>query len=738
MNHSLQDNHNHAGGSVITADTASVQDLGTLLLNSTGEGIYGTDMDGNCTFANPSCVTLLGFESDTQLLGKHMHNLVHHTRPDGEPYPVEECHIYQAFRECEGSHVDDEIMFRADGSSFPAEYRSYPVQHDGELLGCVVTFVDITQRVEDEANLKQQQELVTSLLNSTGEGIYGTDMNGVCIFANPACAQLLGFESDAQLLGQNMHRLVHHTRPNGEPYPIEECQIFQAFRSSKGSHVDDEIMFCSDGSSFPAEYWSFPLNRNGELVGCVVTFVDITERLKVQNELREQEELVRSLLNSTGEGIYGIDLDGNCTFANPSCVNLLGFESDTDVLGKHMHELVHHTRPNGDPYPVQECRIYQAFQQGEGAHVSDEVMFCADGTNFPAEYWSYPVERDGEMVGCVVTFVDITERLKKDEELRQTEKMAALGKLSAGLAHELNNPASAASRASSQLLDSLGDLQSATIELTRVGIDHQLWGSLVEWDRILQNRSTEATNFTALELSDHEDELLDWLDTHGVKDGWDYSATLAAAGIHPDDLEKLAATVPKHTLGETIGWLTKSFTAQDLAGAIVLSASSISKLVNAAKSFSFMDQDVMQNVDVHQGIEDTITILGNRLKQGIDVIRDYDQDLPRIMVPGSELNQVWMNLLDNSIDALGNNGTITISTRQDDGNVVVDIADNGPGIPQEIQPHIFDPFFTTKGVGEGTGLGLDVVRRIITVRCQGDVGFESDTGGTAFWVKLPI
>ena len=452
----------------------------------------------------------------------------------------------------------------------------------------------------------------------------------------------------------------------------------------------------------------------------------------------DTQDLGTLLLNSIGEGIYGTDMDGNCTFANPFCLKLLGFESDADVLGEHMHDMVHHTRPNGDSYPVQECRIYQAFQEGEGTHVTDKIMFYADGTNFPAEYWSYPVEHDGEMVGCVVTFVDITERLKQDEELRQTEKMAALGKLAAGLAHELNNPAAAASMASRQLLESLGDLQSATIELTRVGIDHQLWESLVEWDRILQNRSSEATNFTALELSDHEDELLDWLDDHGVEDGWDFSGTLAVAGIHPDDLEKIAATVPKDTLGEAISWLTKSFTAQDLAKAIVLSASSISKLVNAAKSFPFMDRDAVQNVDVHQGVEDTITILGNRLKQGIEVVRVFDQELPRVMAPGSELNQVWVNLLDNFKDALGNKGTITISTRQEDGNIVVEIADNGSGIPQEIQPHIFDPFFTTKDVGEGTGLGLDVVRRIITVRCQGEVGFESGTAGTAFWVKLPI
>jgi len=186
-------------------------------------------------------------------------------------------------------------------------------------------------------------------------------------------------------------------------------------------------------------------------------------------------------------------------------------------------------------------------------------------------------------------------------------------------------------------------------------------------------------------LSNHEGELLDWLDGHGVEDGWDFSGTLAVAGIQPDDLEKIAATAPKDTLGEAIKWLTKSFTAQDLAGAIVLSASSISKLVNAAKSFSFKDRDAGQNVDVHQGIEDTITILGNRLKQGIEVVRVFDQELPRIMAPGSELNQVRMNLLDNSIDALGDKGAIIISTRQEDGNIVVEIPDNGSGIPQEIQ-----------------------------------------------------
>jgi PAS domain S-box-containing protein len=262
------------------------------------------------------------------------------------------------------------------------------------------------------------------LLNSTGEGIYGVDLEGNCTFANPAAVSLLGFESDADLLGRNMHELVHHTRPNGEPYPMAECRIFQAFREQRGVHVDDELMWCEDGSSFPSEYWSYPVEKDGELVGSVLTFVDITERRRVEKRLRDSEEQVRLLLNSTGEGIYGVDLQGNCTFANPACARLLGFESDADLLGRNMHELVHHTRPNGDPYPMTECRIFQAFRVGEGVHVDDEVMWREDGTSFPAEYWSYPMESDGRPVGSVLTFVDITERRRIETKLRQEHARA--------------------------------------------------------------------------------------------------------------------------------------------------------------------------------------------------------------------------------------------------------------------------------------------------------------------------
>ena len=218
-------------------------------------------------------------------------------------------------------------------------------------------------------------------------------------------------------------------------------------------------MWCPDGSSFPAEYWSDPIFVKGEISGCVVAFVDITERLRFEAALRESEEKVHALLNATGQGIYGADLDGNCTFANPACLTMLGYDSEEELFGKNMHNLIHHTRLNGDPYPMEECKIYQSFREGNGVHVGDEIVWRQDGDSFPAEYWSHPLHIREELVGCVVVFTDITERRRAEEEVRMTEKLSALGKLSAGLAHELNNPAAAAQRSASQLAEELAELE---------------------------------------------------------------------------------------------------------------------------------------------------------------------------------------------------------------------------------------------------------------------------------------
>ena len=181
----------------------------------------------------------------------------------------------------------------------------------------------MTSSQQPAHELEHSEQLVSSLLNATGQGVYGVDLDGDCTFANPACVELLGYETEAELLGHNMHQLIHHTRQDGEPYPVEDCQIYQAHREERGMHLGDEIVWRADGTSCPVEYWSYPVRHEDHLIGSVVSFVDISERLAAEAEIHEQEAMVRALLNATGEGIYGTDMNGDFTFANPACVHCL-------------------------------------------------------------------------------------------------------------------------------------------------------------------------------------------------------------------------------------------------------------------------------------------------------------------------------------------------------------------------------------------------------------------------------
>jgi signal transduction histidine kinase len=319
----------------------------------------------------------------------------------------------------------------------------------------------------------------------------------------------------------------------------------------------------------------------------------------------------------------------------------------------------------------------------------------------------------------------------------QREKMAALGKLSAGLAHELNNPASAARRAADSLRNCLESIRAAVLKLDRDGLPQDARVYLAQLDQSWANDAGPQTALDSLERSDKEDEVASWLQDRSIEAAWDMAAALVDLGCSVETLDDIAAHVPSKFLNNVLVRMTASFTISRLVDEITNSTGRISELVCAIKEYSYMDQMPEQMIDIHSGIENTLIMLKHRLKHGVEVERKYDRDLPQISARGSELNQIWTNLIVNAADAMENKGKLIIRTSREGRWLKVQITDNGPGIPDEIKNRIFEPFFTTKGVGEGTGLGLDAVYRIAQNH-HGDISFESRPGETTFSLRLPL
>ncbi len=318
------------------------------------------------------------------------------------------------------------------------------------------------------------------------------------------------------------------------------------------------------------------------------------------------------------------------------------------------------------------------------------------------------------------------------------ERLASLGTMAAGLAHELNNPAAAARRAAAQLTEALEAIGSTLGSFVEAGIEREDAERLVALQREAVSRAAAATALDALDAADAEEELLGRLEALGVQEPWRLAEPLAGAGVDQAWLERVAALAGPAT-GAALRWVAATLTAGRLAAELQESTERLSALVGAVKSYAYLDRGDLVEVDLHEGLETTLTVLGFKLKHtALEVVRDYDRSLPRLTVRGSELNQVWTNLLDNAIDALGERGTITIATRADGGCAVVEIGDDGPGIPEDLAGRIFDPFFTTKDVGHGTGLGLATARRIVVERHDGSLTLESRPGRTVFRVRLPF
>src|SRR5579862_5216701 len=421
---------------------------------------------------------------------------------------------------------------------------------------------------------------------------------------------------------------------------------------------------------------------------------------------------------------------GNTYFrqGDPADAMFVVIEGQIQARGEIGGETVMFSAKPGDVTGVLPFSRMKQFPLDARAAVDSTVL------RFPSSLFPELVQKMPELTKRLVGLM--SDRIRETTRVeQQRDRLASLGKLSAGLAHELNNPASAAKRATSQLRDLLKRVRDASHELGKLNLTADQRSEIEKLETSLTQ--TDGPPPDPLTTSTLEEQIDSLLRSHGQEDLWQLAADLARRNFKPEALEQLFSTLDSNAARAALVRISTTVEIAGLLNEIESSATRISDLVRAIKEYTFMDQAPLQNVDVVKTLENTLTILNHKLKRGVTVHRDYQQVPLLVNSYGSELNQVWTNLIDNAIDAMNGKGDLRVRTYREDDCALVEIRDNGPGISDQVLPHIFDPFFTTKGVGEGTGLGLDTAQRIVK-KHRGNIQVHSKPGDTCFQVRLPL
>ena len=606
--------------------------------------------------------------------------------------------------------------------------------------------------------LRESETKFRSVMESAIDAIISADVSGNIRSWNSAATALFGF-TEEEVIGKPIELIIPERFRKSHQEGIH--RVSSGGPSRVIGKTVEVAALRKNGIEFPVELSlaTWFLDKDRYFTGIIR---DISER-------KQAEQKFRSVTESAIDAIISADHTGNIVSWNNAATRILGYTPE-DAIGQRLELIIperfHEAHRKG---------MQRVTAGGESRVIGKTVELFArkkSREEVPIELSlsTWTVRDDRYYTGIIR---DIRERKQAEEALRLSEqalraktrelreknealentlnqlqeiqnqlimqeKMASLGKLSAGMAHELNNPASAAQRGAEQLQEIFCQLRDAYLKIGELNLEKKQLDQVKALGQLAKDRARQLDDMDALTRSDRESEMEDWLDEKGVETAWQLAPLLVSLGYNQSKIQTLSETFSPRQFIVVIEWLSYTYTIHSLLSEISLGTGRIVEIVKALKTYTFMDQAPLQFVNVHEGLDNTLIILKNKLKKGITVHREYAQDLPTIPAYGGELNQVWSNIIDNAIDAMDGQGDLTLRTRKKDPWVVVEIEDNGAGIPEEVQNKVFDPFFTTKPPGKGTGLGLNISRNLIIQKHQGQITVSSKPGKTLFTVWLPI